>query len=684
MSGATLNLLVLAALAPAAQAQDQAPDSSFSLQAVRTSRPPVVDGAVTDEEWGSAAIAEGFMQFQPRVGQPSEVASHALVMYDSANLYIAFRFFDSQPPTAQLTRRDADLLQDDAAVVLLDSFNDNRTGFFFMTNLLGTQTDGQIRDDGRTVDATWDATWESAAQRTDFGWTAEIAVPITSIGYVAGVDVTWGINFGRSLRRSLETSYWAGPLENQFRMSQAGALVGLNVASPVQRQRIIPYGLSRVQEHRQTHFQAGVDARYAVTPEMAAYLTVNPDFATIEADQEQINLTRFELALSEKRPFFLESAQHFRQRIRTFYTRRIVDIEAGGQFLGRVGPWNLTGIATYSKIAPDPEPGEPQPPKATYVIGRAQRDIGESSNVAVMFANRTLNGRYQGSASADATFFFSRTLGMTAQFAQSWGLFEKGTQAWFVRPAFDSPNSHFHVRLTHLGHRFADNVNVIGFIRDDNRREIDSALEHTFWLESGALQRIGYDSNYNIYWGQNGILRSWQIDQSLEIELRNRVSAEIDYQEEFKQFEKDFRNRQLGFELGYNTREFSSVSAGFSGGTNFDADFQLWTVEAAYKLTEQLSVEYELERLVLTPDLENESTWIHVLRVDQFFTPDLFVKVFLQTNSAIDRENVQAVFVWRYRPPFGTVQLAYQRGTAEFGERSSQGHTVFFKVTAVF
>lgn len=94
--------------------------------------------------------------------------------------------------------------------------------------------------------------------------------------------------------------------------------------------------------------------------------------------------------------------------------------------------------------------------------------------------------------------------------------------------------------------------------------------------------------------------------------------------------------------------------------------------------------EYELERLVLDPDPEGESTWIHVVRGDQFFTPNLYVKLFFQTNSAIDRQNVQAVFVYRYRPPFGTIQLAYQRGTAEFGERSEQGNTFFVKVTAVF
>ncbi len=118
-------------------------------------------------------------------------------------------------------------------------------------------------------------------------------------------------------------------------------------------------------------------------------------------------------------------------------------------------------------------------------------------------------------------------------------------------------------------------------------------------------------------------------------------------------------------------------------GRNFDANFQLWSVNAGYKITEKLAVEYSLERLFLNPDIEEENTWIHVFTANHFFTRDLFLKVFIQTNSIIDRRNIQAVFVYRYRPPFGSFQIAFQRGTAEFGERSDQGNTLFLKLTTV-
>jgi hypothetical protein len=136
--------------------------------------------------------------------------------------------------------------------------------------------------------------------------------------------------------------------------------------------------------------------------------------------------------------------------------------------------------------------------------------------------------------------------------------------------------------------------------------------------------------------------------------------------------------------LGYNTRAFQSVAIGYEFGRNFDADLRLVSARAAYKVTDDLSVEYELKRLTLTPDRKNESTWIHAARLNQFFTKDLFVRLFFQTNSVIDRRNLQAVVVWRYLPPFGTLQLAFQKGTAAFGTRSSQGNTLFLKATAVF
>ena len=316
-------------------------------------------------------------------------------------------------------------------------------------------------------------------------------------------------------------------------------------------------------------------------------------------------------------------------------------------------------------------------------MARVRRDVASRSNIGFLLANRSHDGRRQGSVEIDVNLFFTETFGFTGQFVKSYGEYDRGTVAFFARPAYDSATAHAHVRYTNLGDRFADNVNAIGFIRDDDRRELDGAVEKTVWVRDGALERLQYVSNYNVYWGQTGLLRSWEVDESLAVDWRNRWSTSISHTEEFKRFEKDFRNRQTELELGYNTRSYESVRGGLSFGRNFDAEFQLWTAATTYTVTEMLSAEYELQRLELDPDPETRAPGFMSSAPTSFFTPDLFLRVFFQTNSAIDRRNVQAVFVYRYLPPFGTLQVAYQRGTAEFGTRSNQGNTVFVKVTTV-
>ncbi len=543
MAMLTATLLLLSA---ATVQSNEVPDSGFVIPAIQTDTPPVIDGVMGEGEWRNAAHATDFIRFEPRRGTRSPWRTDAMVLYDSSRIYVAFTVFDPDPPAAQLTRRDAQLLDDDVVVLLLDTHNDKQSAYYFMTNLLGTQADGRVANDGRTVDDTWDAAWRAGAAPTDSGWTAEMAIPFRSMSFASGAGRVWGINFGRSRRRTLEVSYWAGPLENQWRVSQAGAIRGLQIAAPSRRHQFIAYGLSRGQRDTTIDVDAGIDARYALTPQLNAFATINPDFATIEADQERVNLTRFELALPEKRPFFLESAELYRQRIRTLYSRRIADIDFGTQVLGRGETWNVHALAARS-------PRGPAANTPTYTMGRVQRNLGPS-NVGLVLANRTLGGN-DGSISTDATLFFTRTLGMTAQLVKSWGEFDTGTLAYFIRPSWDTPTSHFHVRFTHLGENFADNVNAVGFIRDDDRREFDSALEHSFWIAGSIIERLHYNSNYNIYHSQRNVLRSWQVDQSLNIEFRNRLSFGATLQEEFKRFESDFRNRALQLDVGYNTRE---------------------------------------------------------------------------------------------------------------------------------
>jgi hypothetical protein len=321
---------------------------------------------------------------------------------------------------------------------------------------------------------------------------------------------------------------------------------------------------------------------------------------------------------------------------------------------------------------------------ANFSVLRLKSDVFKSSTIGFLAANRPIEGKNQGAAGFDTSLYFSDTFKFTGQLAMSYGDYSRDNIAFFLRPSFDSATAHFHVRYTQLGKYFGDNANSVAFIRDDNRRELDSALEKTFWVKKRGLDRIEYSSNYNIYWGMDGTLRSWQIDEGLTFDLKNKLSFEVQHHEEYKLYEKDFRNRETELTLGYNTREWQSAEVTYSFGKNFDLDFRLVEGKLNYKVTRDFALEYGLTRLVFDPDPEKESTWIHVIRATNYFTKDLFLKVFYQVNSSIDKKNIQVLFVYRFQPPFGLIQLAYQKGTARFGEKGNQGHTLFFKIAFMF
>ncbi len=652
-----------------------------SVRAVRFPRPPAIDGRPDEEAWGLAEPIEDFIQFKPRHGEPSPLRTVVRIGFDDDALYVAFTCYDPEPDgiAAALTQRDSDLRDDDAVVVFLDTFNDDSSCTGFVTNLLGTQWDLRLADNGRTGDSTWDAAWSCAAARFDEGWTAEFAIPFRILKFRGGADRTWGLNLGRTYPRRLEKSYWVGPLDDEVRVSQFGELTGLDLRAHVRRFEIIPYALTQLQQGESAEWEAGLDLRYRLSSTLGAEMTLNPDFATVEADVEEVNLTRFEMSIPEKRPFFLEGAEMFSQRVQQFYSRRVGDIPWGAKLTGRIGGWDLAAIGAQS----EPIDGG-DGPDATYTVLRAKRSLFGGSNIGFLAANRRWLGADQGSVGVDATLFFTDTLGMTAQFIRAHGPSNDGATAWFVRPAYDSANTHFHVRYSHWGEGLMENMNAVGFIRDDDRREFDTNLSHQFWLNRAGIEVIDARVNYNRYWSQAGVLRSWVLDADVDVTLTSKWVLSLYHNDEFKLYEKGFRNRLTEFYLEYDTRTGSSAQVYYIFGRNFDSDVRMYGVDAELNISGAWNVSYGLTRLLLDPDPEGESTFIHVLRSSYYLNPNLFFKLFFQTNTSIDKRNVQAVLVWRFLPPFGALQVAYQRGTSRFGTRSDQGHTLFTKFSWVF
>ena len=348
---------------------------------------------------------------------------------------------------------------------------------------------------------------------------------------------------------------------------------------------------------------------------------------------------------------------------------------------GKLGRTDVSTLAASEDLEIQGGGGEET---ANYGTVRLQHGLARGSNIGLLAANRNFEGEDAGSIGVDTTMFFTDTLGMTAQLMRVHGPTADGGLAWFLRPAWDTATSHFHVRYTNLDVGILEDINAVGFLTEDDRKEFDTNAQHTFWLDSGPLENVKPSVNYNRYWSQEGVLRSWEVDAEVDVQFRNGWEFEIEHIDEFKLFEKEFRNDLTKVSVGWDGRDGRSFSVSAGSGFNFDNDLTLYGANVQWPVGDRWRFSYELTRLELKPDLDNDSTTIHVFDVLYAFHPDLFAKVFVQTNSAIDKENIQVLWVWRFQPPFGSLQLAYQRGTSEQGRQSQQGDTFFTKFAWVF
>lgn len=204
-------------------------------------------------------------------------------------------------------------------------------------------------------------------------------------------------------------------------------------------------------------------------------LTYNPDFATVEGDQERINLTRWELSFPEKRLFFLEGNELYSTRIRTFYSRRIGDIDYGGEFIGKIGDYTISAMTAQSS-----EDTLLNKPRAIFSTFRLKKDILESSTLGFTYAGKDWQGGDSRSFSADYVLNLGNAWKVTGQFVTSApGKFWQSS-AYFVRFARESNIYHYHIRFSDIGKNFRNNVNQTGFIRDDDMQEFDSDINYRY------------------------------------------------------------------------------------------------------------------------------------------------------------------------------------------------------------
>ena len=693
-----------APVAPATMARTD--QGRVTVRAIRLTEPLNVDG-VLDEAVYQAPPITGFLQGLPREGEPATEKTDAWVFYDDENLYLVCRCWDSAPPeewVANEMRRDTNgLRQNDFFGALFDTFHDRRNGFNFYTNPLGARADQWITDEGNP-NTDWNPVWSVRTGRFEGGWTAEMALPFKSLRYLSGEGQTWGIQIRRSIRRRNEFVFLAfvpasaGGTTGIFRVSAAADLVGLDLPSAGQNIEIKPYMNSSLTsdltlaEPKSNDLTGdfGGDLKYGITANITADLTYNTDFAQVEVDERQVNLSRFSLLFPEKREFFLEGRGTFDFGSRpftgrggggggggggrgggaaptVFFSRRIglsdgeaIPILGGGRVTGKVGRFGFGAMSLQT----DDLGATPQ---TNYTVVRVKRDVLRRSSIGALFTNRSKSVVVDGTNQVygvDGTFNFGEAVSFGGFYAQS------------RTPGLNSDNGSYVGRAGYGGDRYGlsgeyivvgDNFNPeVGLVRrDDFRRYSTSARFSPRPQSIESIRQFRWQVDYERIESLNvDVLETevWSGRFNIELENSDQISVQggINFEglDEPLQVsssvsvpvgEYDFKDVTFQYALGAQRRVSGSLSLQIG-------EFYDGKIRAARYSRGRISVtdQFSLEPSVSYNDVKlpagDFTTTVLGLRADYAFTPLMFVGGLVQYDSDSDSFSSNLRFRWEYAP----------------------------------
>jgi hypothetical protein len=490
-----------------------------------------LDGVLDEPAWQAAAVLPNLTQQSPKPGEPTPYRTEIRVMRDSRNLYFGITCFDPDPAAIAVHTmlRDGDMIGDDSVSLVLDTFHDGRSGYFFQVNANGARVDGLISGP-EELSLDWDGIWDVATRRGPDGWTAEIVIPAQTLGFRRG-ESRWGFNVERFVPRERTTLRWsAATLDALIEdVSRAGTLEGVGELDQGAGWSASPYALARFrsnhdQDHRTFGGTFGGDVSYNFTPQLSGVLTVNTDFAETEVDTRQVNLTRFPLFFPEKRAFFVEGSNLFQfglgleEQFIPFYSRRVglfegrlVPIDAGLKLLGRAGRF---GIALL-----DVETGDGSAAPGTNLFaGRITYDVDSHLRVGAIGTRGGPDGVHENAlGGVDAVWRTSTFAGDKNFFVGVWGTGSGGDlpvgrrTGWGVK--VDYPNDLWNVSFRY--NDFGDALDPrLGFLPRPGTRQYEAGGAYQPRPAGGAfgwVRQFFFELFGTLVTDLDGDAESWEV-----------------------------------------------------------------------------------------------------------------------------------------------------------------------------
>jgi hypothetical protein len=693
------------------------------MRAVRLTDPLKIDGKLDEAMYSVVRGATDFTQLDPVPWTRATEQTVVWLFFDDEAIYFAARCLDSHPERMLATdmRRDsAGVVGGDYVGFILDTLHDHRSGMIINMSPIGGRRDGLVTEE-RNFNVDWNGVFESATGRTEQGWATEVRVPFKSLRYRQGPGQVWGFNVHRVVRWKNERSYLMPmPGLNSpgalMRLSMAADVVGFEVPPPSKNIEIKPYTVATLTDISQplastrADADVGVDAKFGVAEGLTADLTYNTDFAQVEADEQQINLTRFSLFFPEKREFFIENAGLFAFGGNTgggsltpllFYSRRIgldggriVPLRAGGRLSGRAGGFTLGALGIRTEASSGS-------PATTFSTLRVQRDILRRSSIGGIVTDRS-SGQSGGVANqaygVDAALAFFANLSASAYWAQT-RTDGDTTDATSYRAQANYDSDRYGLQAEHLliGERFRPEM---GFVRrPDVRRNFMQARFSPRTKGQRRVRKYSWSGSYDRIASAAGPLESRTLHGNFETNYHSGDRLGVYYNRHYESLSAPFRiadgvtipvggyafdNIQALY--GFGQQRIVSGTVSVERGSFYNGDKTTVGVSGGrVAISSLLSVSpgVSVNRVTLP-----EGTFTNQLvaaRVVYSATPLMFTSALIQYNSAANSLSANVRFRWEYQPG-SELFVVYneERDPRAAGFSSLQNRGVIVKINRLF
>ena len=685
---------------PATMSRDA--ENHVTVRALRVSEPLTLDGRLDEAIYGAPPIT-GFIQTEPEEGEPATEKTEAWVSFDEENVYVSARVWDSAPESEwianEMRRNGTSLPNNDSFGVVLDTYYDRRNGYFFYTNALGARADRYFTDEGNSINRDLLPVWDVRTGRFNGGWTVEMAIPFRSLRYGPGAAQVWGVQLRRGIRRKNEWAFLspvpisAAPGRAQTgtrRVSLAGTLVGIEAPPAARNIELLPYGIYALTTDRTSDPQVssdsatdwGINLKFSITESVTADLTYNTDFANVEVDEQQVNLTRFPLFFPEKRQFFQEGRGIFDfggtvggsggggggGTPTLFFSRRIglqsgqpVPIQGGLRMTGKIGRFSVGGLNVQTDGL-----GSLGVEATNFTVVRVKRDVLRRSRVGAIFARRSVSTVGEGSNETygvDAAFSLYDNVDFGAYWSRTHtpGL---ETEDVSYQAQFNYNPDRYGFQVSHL--LVGENFNPeVGFLRrDDFRRTFASAYFSPRPASIQAIRQFTWQANFNYIENGAGIVETREARASFSTEFETSDVFSVDVASTYELLEQpfeihtdvtipsgryEFTDVTLGYLLGGQRRANGRLSVQF--GQFFDGDVRSLGLSAGrIEVLPQFSLEPSASVNRVELPQGSFTTTVLRTRANYSFTPRMFVSGLFQYSSGAETLSTNLRFRWEYSP----------------------------------